>query len=164
MDILQILLNGIVLGTLYACIAIGFSLVWGVLNVINMLHGSFIILGGYLTYFAWHHLGIHPILALPFVAALLFALGYVLQYVFINKVVSAPVLTTLTRTPLRCTASTSRRMFQTTVGPAGIAASSRSWTSTTNSAVSTAFISSGERGRPAESSSFSTSFVPMATN
>jgi branched-chain amino acid transport system permease protein len=98
MDILQILLNGIVLGTLYACIAIGFSLVWGVLNVINMLHGSFIILGGYLTYFAWHHLGIHPILALPFVAALLFALGYVLQYVFINKVVSAPVLTTLTLT------------------------------------------------------------------
>ena len=98
MDILQILLNGIVLGTLYACIAIGFSLVWGVLNVINMLHGSFIILGGYLTYFAWHHLGIHPILALPFVASLLFALGYVLQYVFINKVVSAPVLTTLTLT------------------------------------------------------------------
>ena len=98
MDILQILLNGIVLGTLYACIAIGFSLVWGVLNVINMLHGSFIILGGYLTYFAWHHLGIHPILVLPFVAALLFALGYVLQYVFINKVVSAPVLTTLTLT------------------------------------------------------------------
>ena len=63
-------LGAIVLGTLYACIAIGFSLVWGVLNVINMLHGSFIILGGYLTYFAWHHLGIHPILALPFVAAL----------------------------------------------------------------------------------------------
>jgi branched-chain amino acid transport system permease protein len=98
MDILQILLNGVVLGTLYACIAIGFSLVWGVLNVINMLHGSFIILGGYLTYFAWHHVGIHPILALPFVAALLFALGYALQYVFINKVVSAPVLTTLTLT------------------------------------------------------------------
>ncbi len=98
MEIRQNLHNGIVLGTLYACIAIGFSLVWGVLNVINMLHGSFIILGGYLTYFAWHHLGIHPILALPFVAALLFALGYVLQYVFINKVVSAPVLTTLTLT------------------------------------------------------------------
>ena len=69
MDILQILLNGVVLGTLYACIAVGFSLVWGVLNVINMLHGSFIILGGYLTYFAWHQLGIHPMLALPVVAA-----------------------------------------------------------------------------------------------
>lgn len=98
MDIPQILLNGIVLGTLYACIAIGFSLVWGVLNVINMLHGSFIILGGYLTYFAWQFTGINPVLILPFVAAALFALGFVLQYVFINKVVTAPVLTTLTLT------------------------------------------------------------------
>ena len=42
---LQILVNGLVLGGLYACIAVGFSLVWGVLNVINILHGSFIVLG-----------------------------------------------------------------------------------------------------------------------
>jgi branched-chain amino acid transport system permease protein len=49
----QILINGIILGALYACIAVGFSLVWGVLNVINMLHGSFIILGGYIAFFAW---------------------------------------------------------------------------------------------------------------
>lgn len=98
MDVFQILLNGIVLGALYACIAIGFSLVWGVLNVINMLHGSFIILGGYLTYFAWHYTGVYPIILLPFVAMVLFALGYVLQHLFINKVVTAPVLTTLTLT------------------------------------------------------------------
>ena len=98
MDVFQILLNGVVLGALYACIAIGFSLVWGVLNVINMLHGSFIILGGYLTYFAWHFTGVYPILILPFVALALFVLGYVLQHLFINKVVTAPVLTTLTLT------------------------------------------------------------------
>jgi branched-chain amino acid transport system permease protein len=98
MDFFQLLLNGIVLGTLYACIAIGFSLVWGVLNVINMLHGSLIILGGYLTYFAWHYWGVNPIVVLPFVALFLFALGFLLQYLFINKVVTAPVLTTLTLT------------------------------------------------------------------
>ena len=98
MDFIQILLSGIVLGTLYACIAIGFSLVWGVLNVINMMHGSFIILGGYLTYFAWHYTGVNPILILPVVAAALFGLGFSLQYLFINKVVTAPVLTTLTLT------------------------------------------------------------------
>jgi branched-chain amino acid transport system permease protein len=98
MDIFQILANGIVLGALYACIAVGFSLVWGVLNVINMLHGSFIILGGYLTYFAWFYLGLHPVVTLPAVALLLYALGFVVQYVFINKVVTAPVLTTLTLT------------------------------------------------------------------
>lgn len=98
MDIVQILVNGLVLGALYACIAVGFSLVWGVLNIINMLHGSFIILGGYLTFFAWFYLGLNPILALPVVALVLYALGYVLQYLFINKVVSSPVLTTLTLT------------------------------------------------------------------
>lgn len=98
MDILQILVNGLVLGALYACIAVGFSLVWGVLNVINMLHGSFIILGGYLTFFAWFYLGLNPILVLPAVALVLYLLGFALQYLFINKVVTAPVLTTLTLT------------------------------------------------------------------
>ncbi|HMJ31057.1 MAG TPA: branched-chain amino acid ABC transporter permease, partial [Xanthobacteraceae bacterium] len=43
----QVLVNGLVLGGLYSCIAVGFSLVWGVLNVINILHGSLIILGSY---------------------------------------------------------------------------------------------------------------------
>lgn len=98
MDFGQILANGIVLGALYACIAVGFSLVWGVLNVINMLHGSMIILGGYLTYFAWAYTGVNPVVVLPFVAALLYVFGFAIQYVFINKVVSAPVLTTLTLT------------------------------------------------------------------
>nr|WP_232372557.1 branched-chain amino acid ABC transporter permease [Acuticoccus mangrovi] len=90
--------NGVVLGALYACLAVGFSLVWGVLNVINMLHGSFIILGGYLTYFAWQMFGIHPLIMLPIVAAFLFVVGYALQAIFINKVVTAPVLVTLTLT------------------------------------------------------------------
>ncbi len=70
MGYLQTLVNGIVLGALYACLAVGFSLVWGVLNVINMLHGSMIVFGGYLTFFAWHSYGIHPFLALPVVALL----------------------------------------------------------------------------------------------
>jgi len=98
MDIAQLVVNGLALGALYACMAVGFSLVWGVLNVINMLHGSFIILGGYLAYFAWSYWGVHPLLALPFVGVGLFALGYGLQFFLVNKVVRAPVLTTLTLT------------------------------------------------------------------
>ena len=95
---LQTLVNGIVLGTLYACLAVGFSLVWGVLNIINMAHGSLIILGGYLTFSAWHTFGIHPLMALPFVALLLYAIGYLTQFLVINRVVAQPVLTTLTLT------------------------------------------------------------------
>ena len=98
MDNLQTLVNGIVLGALYACLAVGFSLVWGVLNVINMLHGSLIIFGGYITYFAWHSYGIHPLLALPVVALLMYAIGYLTQLLMINRVVREPVLTTLTLT------------------------------------------------------------------
>ena len=95
---LQTLVNGIVLGALYACLAVGFSLVWGVLNVINMVHGSLIILGGYLTFFAWHSYGIHPLLTLPVVAVVLYGIGYVTQLLVINRVVNEPVLTTLTLT------------------------------------------------------------------
>jgi branched-chain amino acid transport system permease protein len=98
MAYLQTLVNGIVLGSLYACLAVGFSLVWGVLNVINMLHGSLIVLGGYLTFFAWHGYGIHPLLALPVVALLLYLVGYAIQLLVINRVISQPVLTTLTLT------------------------------------------------------------------
>ena len=95
---LQTLVNGLMLGALYACLAVGFSLVWGVLNIINMIHGSLIVLGGYLTFFAWHSYGINPLLALPFVAAILFGVGYVVQFLVINRVVNEPVLTTLTLT------------------------------------------------------------------
>jgi branched-chain amino acid transport system permease protein len=94
----QIIANGLMLGALYACIAVGFSLVWGVLNVINMLHGSFIVLGGYLTYFAWLHFKINPFISLPFICALLFVFGYFIQLLAINRVITRPVLTTLTLT------------------------------------------------------------------
>jgi branched-chain amino acid transport system permease protein len=95
---LQTLINGLVLGALYACLAVGFSLVWGVLNIINMLHGSLIILGGYLTFSAWHGWGINPLVALPAVALVLYVVGYLTQLLVINRVVTAPVLTTLTLT------------------------------------------------------------------
>jgi branched-chain amino acid transport system permease protein len=95
---LQLLANGIVLGGLYAAIATGFSLVWGVLNVINMLHGTFIVLGSYVAYFAFSTAGVHPFLGIVPAAIVLFVVGYVIQAGFINRVVSAPALITLTLT------------------------------------------------------------------
>jgi branched-chain amino acid transport system permease protein len=95
---LQIAANGLVLGGLYACIAVGFSLVWGVLNVINLLHGSFIVLGAYVAFFAYNAVGLHPFLATPLAGMLLFALGFGVQGAVINRVIRAPVLMTLTLT------------------------------------------------------------------
>lgn len=94
----QIIVNGLVLGGLYACIAAGFSLVWGVLNVINILHGSLIILGAYAAFFAYQATGLHPYLAMPLIGLLLFGLGYAIQRVFLNRAIGAPVLITLTLT------------------------------------------------------------------
>jgi len=95
---LQIAANGLVLGGLYACVAVGFSLFWGVLNVINILHGSFIVLGSYVAYFAYVHLGIHPFISIFIAGGVLYALGYLVQAGIINRVVNAPVLITLTLT------------------------------------------------------------------
>ncbi|HRO60582.1 MAG TPA: branched-chain amino acid ABC transporter permease [Burkholderiaceae bacterium] len=98
MFILQILANGIVLGCLYACIAAGFSLVWGVLNVINLMHGSFIVLGSYLAWGAYNSLGLSPWLTLAIAAPLFYAFGYLVQRGLLNRVIAAPVLVTLTLT------------------------------------------------------------------
>lgn len=94
----QILINALVLGCLYACIAIGFSLVWGVLNVINLIHGSFIVLGAYLAWGLYQSLHISPWYSLAVAAPLFFVFGYAIQRLILNRVITAPVLVTLTLT------------------------------------------------------------------
>ncbi len=95
---LQVLTNGLMLGGLYACIAAGFSLVWGVLNVINILHGSMIVLGAYIAFFAYTLWGIHPFASIVIVGVLFFGIGYLIQASMINRMIAAPVLLTLTLT------------------------------------------------------------------
>jgi branched-chain amino acid transport system permease protein len=95
---LQVLVNGLVLGCLYACIAAGFSLVWGVLNVINIMHGSFIVLGSYLAWMSYSAMGLSPWTTLLIAAPLFFVVGYLIQRGILNRVIAAPVLVTLTLT------------------------------------------------------------------
>lgn len=94
----QIIINALVLGCLYACIAIGFSLVWGVLNVINLIHGSIIVLGAYLAWGAYQSLAISPWYVLIVAVPVFFVFGYLLQRLLLNRVIAAPVLVTLTLT------------------------------------------------------------------
>jgi branched-chain amino acid transport system permease protein len=91
----QILVNGILLGGVYALAAAGFSLVWGVMNIINLSHGSLIMLGAYLTFWLWQSLGVDPFLSIPVSMIVLFIFGYLLQRGVINFVVRAPVFMTL---------------------------------------------------------------------
>uniref|UniRef100_UPI003341C8DA branched-chain amino acid ABC transporter permease n=1 Tax=Castellaniella defragrans TaxID=75697 RepID=UPI003341C8DA len=96
MDLLaQILVNGILLGGLYAVMAQGLALVWGVLNIVNLAHGAFIMLGAYTSWYLYTALGVDPFLGLPVTAAVLFVLGYALQRGLLNLVVRAPMFNTL---------------------------------------------------------------------
>ncbi len=98
MNVVQLIINGLGTGAFYALIAIGFSLVWGVLNIINMIHGSIVVLGAFLGFFFWKATGLNPLIAVPLVAIITFAIGAAIQGIFINNVIAAPVLTTLTLT------------------------------------------------------------------
>lgn len=91
----QVIINGILLGGLYTCMAIGFSLIWGVMNIINLAHGSLIILGAYISYVLNSHFGVDPILSIPFSATALFLFGYLLQRHVINMVMIKSVFLTL---------------------------------------------------------------------
>lgn len=91
----QTLINSILLGGIYACVAIGFSLVWGVMNILNVLHGTFLMLGGYVTFWLFHLYGIDPFISLPLSILLMFCVGYLTQYLVINLVIKAPLFITL---------------------------------------------------------------------
>jgi branched-chain amino acid transport system permease protein len=90
----QDLVNGILAGGIFAVVALGFSLVWGIMNIINLAHGAFIMLGAYTAYVLFSTWHVDPFLSLPVAFVLLFALGYALQRYMINFVVRAPILTT----------------------------------------------------------------------
>lgn len=96
MDLLwQGVVNGVLLGGLYALMALGLALVWGVLNIVNLAHGAFIMLGGYACYYLFSGLGIDPFAALPLAMLALFVFGYVLQRNLLNLVIRAPMFNTL---------------------------------------------------------------------
>ncbi len=94
----QVLVNGLLLGSLYAAVAAGFSLVWGVLNVVNMLHGSAIVLGSYAAFFLSQRFGINPFAAALVAGPAIGLIGWIIQRTFVQRVIAAPVLITLVLT------------------------------------------------------------------
>jgi len=79
------LLNGITTGAVYALIALGLTLIYGVLHIINFAHGASLMVALYGVYFLKEHAGIDPYLAFPVVVPAMFALGYGLQRGIINR-------------------------------------------------------------------------------
>jgi branched-chain amino acid transport system permease protein len=85
MDITSPLIMGILLGGLYALIALGLSMVFGVMRLINLAHGDLVILGSYLSFALLARFGIDPIVSLFVTVPLLFGLGFLLQHFLMRR-------------------------------------------------------------------------------
>ncbi len=93
--LLQATVNGLLQGGLLALIAVGFSLVWGVMNIVNLAHGAFVVLGAYVAWEVNAAFGLDPFVGMLVSALALLALGYVVQRLLVNLVVNAPIFITL---------------------------------------------------------------------
>jgi len=92
---LQATVNGLLQGGLLALVAVGFSLVWGVMNIVNLAHGAFVLIGAYIGWKLDTSAGIDPFIAMVVAAVVLLAAGYLIQRYLINLVVNAPIWMTL---------------------------------------------------------------------
>ena len=90
MALLQAIIDGLMLGGVYAVISIGLTLVFGVIGIVNFAQSQFLMVGMYVAYFAWAYLGLDPLLGSLLSFTLVFALGYAVQHSLIRKVLKAP--------------------------------------------------------------------------
>ncbi len=96
--IMQIIINGLLIGGLYATIGIGFSLVWGVMRVINLTHGGMIMLGAYISYTLFEYAKVDPFLSIPISMLVLYFLGILLERYIVDPIIKSGIFMTITLT------------------------------------------------------------------
>ena len=84
--ILDIIINGLINGSVYALLAIGFSLIFGAARIVNLAHTAFYMLASYCIYFATHKIGVHPVLAMLVAVVLVTLIGLICYQLFINPI------------------------------------------------------------------------------
>ena len=89
------LIQGLVLGAVYGMATMGLSLIFGVLKVVNVGHGAFIMVGAFITLWLFNALGINPILAVPVAFIVGMGLGLLFYYTIMQRLIKAPELATL---------------------------------------------------------------------
>ncbi len=94
----QLLLDGLMIGAIFALAAYGLALVWGVMNVKNLAQGEYVIMGGYIAFFMYRDLAINPLWALPVAAVLMFGFGWLLYELVIRWVIGRDLFTSLLAT------------------------------------------------------------------
>jgi branched-chain amino acid transport system permease protein len=92
MEWINAIVQGILIGGLYALFAAGLSLIFGVMRLVNIAHGDFIVLAAYIGWVAVQMLGLHPLAALLIVVPVMAAIGYGLQRVILNRTLGTDLL------------------------------------------------------------------------
>ncbi len=91
----QQLVNGLLIGFMYSLIAIGLTLIWGVMNIVNFAHGDFLMLGMFTSFWLYTLYGLDPLFSIPLCTALLFVLGLLIYRFIVSKVMRGPMLAQL---------------------------------------------------------------------
>ncbi len=91
----QVVISGLLAGSIYAMVALGLGLIFGVMRVLNVAHGPLLMLGAYTTFWLFQWLGLNPYLSLLVTMPALFLVGVLLQGTLVRRVVDAPELSSL---------------------------------------------------------------------
>jgi len=96
---LQLLIDGLLIGSIFALAAYGLALVWGVMNIKNLAQGDFVIMGGYIAFtLSESPFNLYPILSIPLVFVIMFVFGWVLYQTIIRRVIERDLFTSLLAT------------------------------------------------------------------
>jgi branched-chain amino acid transport system permease protein len=88
----QALLSGLLMGFVYALVAAGLALIFGLMEIVNFAHGEFLMVAMFAAFWAWALWGLDPLLALPLVTALLFGIAWIVYRGIISRILGAPML------------------------------------------------------------------------
>jgi branched-chain amino acid transport system permease protein len=91
-EIGQAVVSGLLIGALYALVAVGLTLIFGVMDIVNFAHGDFLMVAMYVTFFAWLYLHLDPLLGVPIAAAALALLAMLVYRGVIRPVLKGPML------------------------------------------------------------------------
>lgn len=86
LDVMQPLINGILLGGIYAAVGVGLSMIFGIVRLVNLAHGDLMIVSSYLMLVVFNMIGLNPYASLVLVMPIMFVIGYIIQKHILNRV------------------------------------------------------------------------------
>jgi branched-chain amino acid transport system permease protein len=89
---IQTLVSGLLMGFIYALIAVGLTMIFGMMDIVNFAHGDYLMVAMYFAYWFFVLFGMDPLYSLPAVTLLLFGLGIMTYYLLIKPIINAPML------------------------------------------------------------------------